>query len=165
MTDEAMRDRLIAMNWVYLVTTEDRPRVQSRILQVFDKQLISVESFVSAKLGDRVHMRVAGDTGACDGRRLEALLLHLEEVRSIRAFGGDTEKADALSVFHAACPRPEQAHLLAVLSAIGVTVTLVTPSHVTFCSAACALESEDFCENLGLRWPVSRCQGECEKCA
>jgi hypothetical protein len=124
-----------------------------------------VDSFVSAKLGNNVHMRVAGDTAACDGLRLEALLLHLEDVRSVRAIARDGEMPDALPLFHAACPQPEQVHLLEILAAIGASVSLVTPSHVTFYAEDGALEFEGIFENLGLRWPVIRCPGACEKCA
>lgn len=73
------------MQWIYLVTVEDRPRVQSRVLQVFDRQLITIETFVSVRIGGQVQMRIAGDTAACAGERLKALLLHLEDVLAVGA--------------------------------------------------------------------------------
>lgn len=84
------------MQWVYLVTAEDRPRVQSRVMQVFDKQLIALDTFVSERIGGQVRMRIGGDTAACAGERLKALLLHVEDVLAVRAMPGegDTELAE-----------------------------------------------------------------------
>lgn len=153
------------MHWVYLVTTEDRPRVQSRVLHVFDNQRISVELFVSVRLGNRVQMRVAGDTGACDGMRLKALLFDVEDVRAIHAIRPEEESLEAASIFHASCPPSEQAGLRDILHALGATVTIVSPSQITFKAWHRVVELEDAFQDLSFRWPIDRCPGACEKCA
>jgi hypothetical protein len=150
------------MNWIYLVTTDDRPRVQSRILQIFDKQMIAVSSFVSVRFGDQVYMRISGDTGACDGERLRALIQHLEDVRGIRAIPADDERPPYPRVFHAECARPQQRVLLEMLIAQGMNVHLVSPSHITFETIGSDAGVEEICETLKRHWPIERVPGEAE---
>ncbi len=57
--------------------------MQSRVLQVFDAQVISLTSFTSIRRDEDVSMRVCADIGARDGLRLRALLLRLSNVRSV----------------------------------------------------------------------------------
>ena len=83
------------MQWIYMVTAEDRPRVQSRVMQVFDRQLILVDTFVSVRFSGQVWMRIAGDTAACSGERLKALLLHLEDVLAVCALPSLDDKEHA----------------------------------------------------------------------
>jgi acetolactate synthase small subunit len=144
------------MNWLYLVTTEDRPRVQSRIMQVFDKQLISVDSFFAVKLGGQVYMRIAADTEACPGLRLKALLHRLEDVLAIRAIQTRDEGSRISSIFHASCARPEQVSLLETLLALGAAVTHVTPCNIVFEVVGHETEIEDIYQSLRLRWPLQK---------
>jgi len=148
------------MKWVYLVTTDDRPRVQSRILQIFDKQMITVSSFVSVRFGDQVHMRISGDPGACDGERLKALIEHLEDVRGVRAIPADDERPSATAVFHAECVRPQQPVLLEMLFAQGMYVQMVSSSHITFEALESDARADEIFETLSRHWRIERLPGE-----
>lgn len=73
------------MYWVFRVRVHQRPRVHARVLQVFDRQAIQLDSFTAHRMNDCVDIRIQADIGTCDGARLEALLLHLEDVVSVEA--------------------------------------------------------------------------------
>jgi acetolactate synthase small subunit len=142
------------MHWLYLVTADDRPRVHSRIMQVFDNQMISVQSFVSVKLGNAVHMRIFAETGACEGMRLKALLHRIEDVQTIKAVqdGGTQSKNAAL--FNVACGQSEQASLMDTLAALGAAVVLVSPCNIAFEAAGSDEEITGLRETLSRHWPV-----------
>ena len=118
------------MNWVYLVTTDDRPRVQSRVMQAFDKQLASIHSFVSVRLADEIQMCIFADPGLCGGPRMEVLLLHLEDVRAITAFEAEGNEELMLTLFNVVCRHQEQPLFVDALSVLGATVSLVNAAGV-----------------------------------
>jgi acetolactate synthase small subunit len=140
---------------MYLLTADDRPRVQSRILQVFDNQLICVDSFVSVRLGKEVYMRIFADTGDCDGMRLEALLNRLEDVQTISAVEAGT-KGKNTALFTVACPQREQPSLLDTLAALGAVVVLVTPTHIAFETAGSDEQNAGLIETLSHHWLVEQ---------
>ncbi len=143
------------MHWIYLLTADDRPRVQTRILQVLDNQRICVDSFVSARLGDEVYLRIFADTGECEGMRLKALLHRIEDVKTITAAeNGTGEKSTML--FTIACPQRERASLLDTLAALGAAVVLVTPTHIAFETAGSDEENARLRETLSHHWPVEQ---------
>jgi acetolactate synthase small subunit len=143
------------MHWIYLLTADDRPRVQSRILQVFDNQLICVDSFVSVRLGNEIYARVFADTGECEGMRLKALLHRIEDVQAIRAVQAGTE-GNNTALYSVLCPQREQASLRNALAALGAAVVLVTPSHITFEASGSDEENAGLREKLNHHWPVEQ---------
>ncbi len=143
------------MYWIYLLTADDRPRVQSRILQVLDNQRIRVDSFVSVRLGNEVYVRIFADTGECEGMRLKALLHRIEDVKTISASqNGAGEKSTAL--FTIACSQRERASLLDTLAALGAAVVLVTPTHIAFETAGSDEQNSVLKETLSHHWPVEQ---------
>jgi hypothetical protein len=148
------------MNWVYLITADDRPRIQSRVMQIFDRQMISILSYASMKLGEQVNMRVCGDIGSCEGSRIAAQILHLEEVRAVRAFsaGGAAGQAvtQAATLFNVVCDRSGQAALLDTLAAIGAEVVLVNSSRVAFEVVGSEMDVAELYERLRRHWPIDK---------
>jgi acetolactate synthase small subunit len=144
------------MNWLYLVRADDRPRIQSRVMQIFDHQRISILSFASMKLGEQISMRICGDIGLCDGQRIAALILHLEDVRGIRAFPAEDATAQTVTLFSVACERSGQAALLDTLAAVGATVILVNPSHIDFEAVGSEMEMAELYETLQCYWEIDK---------
>jgi acetolactate synthase small subunit len=144
------------MNWIYLVRADDRPRIQSRIMQIFDHQRISILSFASMKLGEQISMRICGDIGSCEGLRIAALILHLEDVRGIRAFPAEDTAAQTVTLFSVACERSGQGALLDTLAAVGATVILVNSSHIAFEAAGSGMEMAELYETLRYYWEIDK---------
>ena len=82
------------MKYLYLIHASPGSRVQSRVLQVFDRQMAAVTSFLSVMMDGEVYMRVCAEGGNRECLHVEAMLLQLEDVCAVRAFPVD-EHEDA----------------------------------------------------------------------
>jgi len=79
------------MMQIYLATFDDIPRMESRVMRIFDHQGISVASFTAMRADGKIHMSIVADAGSCGESRLTALLLHLEGACGLRSLGLETE--------------------------------------------------------------------------
>lgn len=68
------------MHCVFRIQARHGARIQSRVLQVFDAQVITLESFTSIRVKEKISMKICADVGSCEGGRLKALLLRLPNV-------------------------------------------------------------------------------------
>jgi hypothetical protein len=142
------------MNWIYLVKADYYPRVQSRIFQILDKQMVTVSYFTSVKTGSELRLRIDADAGLCGGPRLAALILRLEGIRSARAIEHVDRTAELTRRFQIANIVSEQSGLLDLLRAMGANVTLVTPTHIDFEGAGGSGEIEEIIEVLRSYRPI-----------
>ena len=120
------------MNWLYLITAFNQPRVQSRIMQILDKQAVRVEAFASVRMGDEIHISILGDSGVCDWTRLKALMHGVEEVLEIRVMQPEDAAGIGRKQFSIACERERQSFLVKALGALGVAIVCVSRSCVVF---------------------------------
>jgi hypothetical protein len=62
------------MHWTYKITAQARPRVLMRLAQLFDQQLVAIQSCHLVTIDDRLEIIIAIDTDAELAHRLHAKL-------------------------------------------------------------------------------------------
>lgn len=143
------------MQWLYLITADNRPRVQLRILTTFEQQRIPILSFVAVRLGEEICMRIDADVGACDGHRVQALLYRNEDVLAIRAIA-EGDSAPVMAAYCVVCEEPNQIRLLQVLVGLGASINHVSDAQVVFELEGSDSELEAIEQRLQRYWPVER---------
>jgi hypothetical protein len=143
------------MQGMYLITADDRPRVRSRILMIFDQQRIAILSFIAVRLGEEICMRIDADIDACDGRRVQALLYRNEDVQTIRAVVAE-DRAQSVASYYAVCEGESQMRLLQVLAGLGAIVTLINDGQIVFEVEGGESELLEMEQRLMRYWPIER---------
>ena len=155
------------MDWTFFVTMEDRPRVQSRLMHVFDKQLIAPHVFQSVRLGEQVFLRIRCNPGHCDGVRLKALILELEDVREVCASSDDSARLQERLLLQVAYDDADRRPLLEVLSAVGAEILSWHRRGVVFELRSDVDNVVRACGQLGKFWKIDKIEGvrdELETC-
>lgn len=120
------------MEWMFLVTASNRPRVESRVLQVLDHHLVTVQSFSSTRTGNEMRISLTLETDKANAVRSRDLLLRLQDVQSVDSFASTDGLCQRLAIFKVLCDQESRLPLLQVVASIGAHVLAVRPEWVAF---------------------------------
>lgn len=120
------------MERMFLITASNRPRLESRILQVLDHHAVPVESFSSMRLGDEARVTFMAELDDDSARRTCDLLRRLHDVHSIDCFAYQDGFCRTLAMFRILCDQESRLPLLQVISSMGAQVVAVRPDWVAF---------------------------------
>ncbi|MGB8480012.1 MAG: hypothetical protein WCE63_14450 [Acidobacteriaceae bacterium] len=120
------------MERMFLITTSNRVRVESRILQVLDHHMVPVQSFSSMRLGDEARVTFMAELDDDAVRRTCDMLRRLHDVQSIDCFAYQDGFCRTLAMFRILCDQESRLPLLQVISSMGAQVVAVRPDWVAF---------------------------------
>jgi acetolactate synthase small subunit len=120
------------MEWMFLVTANNRVRVESRILQVLDHHMVAVQSFASMRIGNQVRISFTAAVDEASAIRTGDLLRKLQDVQSVDSFAGQDGLCRTLALFKVLCDHESRLALLQIVSSLGAQVVAVRPDWVTF---------------------------------
>ncbi len=101
------------MERMFLITTSNRVRVESRILQVLDHHAVPVESFSSMRLGDEARVTFMAKLDEDVARRTCDMLRRLQDVQSIDCFAYQEGFCRTLAMFRILCDQESRLPLAA----------------------------------------------------
>ena len=143
------------MQWLYLITADNRPRVQLRILTIFEQQRIPILSYVAVRLGQEICIRIDVEAVACDDHRVRALLYRNEDILAIRAIA-EGDSASVAVAFCVVCEEANQIRLLQVLVGLGASINYVSDAQIVFEFEGSESEVQAIEQRLQGYWPVER---------
>lgn len=120
------------MEWMFLITACNRPRLESRILQVLDHHMISVQSFASVRAGNEVRVSFVADIDPPNAARTSDLLRKLPDVQFVDSFANQDGLCRTLALFKVLCDQESRLPLLQVISSLGAQVVSIRPEWVAF---------------------------------
>jgi len=120
------------MEWMFLVATSRRDRVESRILQVLDHHMVPMRSFSSARIGAEIRISFIADADEASARRTGDLLRKARDVQTVEVFAAGEALCRTVALFKVFCDQDSRLPLLQVVSSLGAQVVTVRPSSVTF---------------------------------
>lgn len=120
------------MQRMFLITTSNRVRIESRILQVLDHHAVPLESFSCIRLGDEARVTFMAALDDQDARRTCDMLRRLQDVHSIDCFEYQDGFCRTLALFRILCDQESRLPLLQVISSMGAQVVAVRPNWVAF---------------------------------
>ena len=144
------------MTWQYRIIALDRPRVQSRVMQVFDHQLITIKHLTSLQLGSEILMHCSVVVEESKGARMKALLLRLQEVRSVSATCGAEQATTAATICRANCNRSGQQSLLPALASLNAVILGLDATGLEFEIVGSEAERAEIYDLLKGYWAIER---------
>ena len=120
------------MEWMFLITAHNRVRVESRILQVLDHHLISLQSFASMRVGAELRVNFIAEIDQAGAIRTANLLRRLQDVQCVDLFENQEGLCRTLALFKVLCDQESRLPLLQVISSLGAAVITVRPEWVAF---------------------------------
>ncbi len=120
------------MEWMFLVTACNRARVESRIFQVLDHHMVSVQSFASMRVGNELRVSFKAEINRHDAVRASDLLRKLQDVRHVDSFANQDGLCQTLALIKVLCDQESRLPLLQVISSLGAEVVSIRPEWVTF---------------------------------
>lgn len=120
------------MEWMFVITAYNRARVESRILQVLDHHMISVQSFASMRVGAELRVNFIADIDRASAIRTADLLRKLQDVQCVDSFANQDGLCRTLALFKVLCDQESRLPLLQVVSSLGAAVVAVRPEWVAF---------------------------------
>ncbi len=113
------------MEWTFLLTTDNQPRVQSRILRILDHHQVTIQSIASFQVGDGLRVSFAVHAEPEKARRIEMLVRKLQDIRTVEAFPADTGLTRTIALFKIMCDQLTRLTVLQVVAALEVRVLTV----------------------------------------
>lgn len=120
------------MEWMFLISTNRRERVESRILQVLDHHMVPMRSFSSARIGAEIRISFIVETDEANALRTAHLLRKARDVQKVEVFAADNALCRTVALFKVLCDQESRLPLLQVVSSLGAQVIAVRPDSVTF---------------------------------
>ncbi len=120
------------MEWMFLVTASHRTRVESRVLQVLEHHMVSLQSFSSVRVAGQIRVTFIAEIDNAGAVRTSDLLRKLQDVQSVDSFVHNDGLCRTLALFKVLCDHESRLPLLQVISSLGAQVVAVRPDWVTF---------------------------------
>ncbi len=120
------------MEWMFLITACNRPRLESRILQVLDHHMIFAQSFASVRAGNEVRVSFMAEIDPSNAARTSDLLRKLPDVQFVDSFAHQDGLCRTLALFKVLCDQESRLPLLQVISSLGAQVVSIRPEWVAF---------------------------------
>jgi hypothetical protein len=95
------------MQWMLLLKSAYRPRVESTILQVLDHFMVDMESFSSMRMAHHLWITLVFRTEQVQAERVRGRLGKLQDIKHIqiyREFSVDVRRSKAVPLGHPAMP-------------------------------------------------------------
>jgi acetolactate synthase small subunit len=121
-----------AMEWMFLVTSRNRARVEARVLQVLEHHMTSLQSFAAMRIGNEVRITFIVDTEPGGAIRIRELLNKLQDVDSVDSFAMNDGMCQTLALFKVLCDQESRLPLLQVISSVGAQVVAMRPDSIAF---------------------------------
>lgn len=115
------------MEWTFLLTMDNQPRVQSRILRILDHHQVAIQSFASFQVGDELRVSFVIHAEPEKARRIEMHVRKLQDIRTVEAFTADTGLTRTIALFKIMCDQQTRLTVLQVVAALEVRVLTVQP--------------------------------------
>jgi acetolactate synthase small subunit len=120
------------MKWSFLAQAEDQGRMTARVLQVLDRQLVSIESFSLAKLDGRTFLSFLVEADEKLVGRVQALLRKIEGMDSVMVIAEAGVLRRMIALFRVRCDIFDRNELLHFISALGARALMIRPLWVAF---------------------------------
>lgn len=121
------------MEWMFILTAFNRPRVESRLLQVLDSHAIVLQSFSAIRSGGELHVSFLSPLDRAAALRTAHLLRKLHDVQSIDVFESANGLCRTLALFRVLCDQESRLPLLQVIGSLDAKVVVaIRPDSVTF---------------------------------
>ncbi len=120
------------MEAMFLVTACNRARVESRIFQVLDHQMVSVQSFASMRVEDEIRVSFTAQVDQRSAMRISDLLRRLQDVRCVDSFAHQDGLCRTVALIKVLCDQESRLPLLQVISSLSAEVVSIRPDWVAF---------------------------------
>lgn len=74
------------MQWKFVVTAADKPRVQARVLGILDHHMVRLGSFSSTVMTNTIRMSFDIEADTTKAHRIESVLQKLQDIRSVNTY-------------------------------------------------------------------------------
>jgi acetolactate synthase small subunit len=120
------------MKWSFLAQFEDHGRMQARVLQILDRQMVSVECFSLAKLDGRIFLSFVVEADEGPATRVEAQLRKVQGVDSVVLMEETATVQRMIAQFRVHCDISDRAELLHFIQALDARALMIRPLWVAF---------------------------------
>ncbi|MGC1780940.1 MAG: hypothetical protein WA708_00305 [Acidobacteriaceae bacterium] len=120
------------MEWMFLVASRNRARVEARVLQVLEHHVTCLQSFAAMRIGNEVRITFVVDAEPGGAIRTRELLNKLQDVDSVDSFPMADGICQTLALFKVLCDQESRLPLLQVISSVGAQVVAMRPDSVAF---------------------------------
>jgi acetolactate synthase-1/3 small subunit len=120
------------MEWMFLLTAFNRPRVESRLMQVLDHHAVTLHAFSAIRSGDELRISFISPLDRAGALRTAHLLRKLHDVQSVDVFESADGLCRTLALFKVLCDQESRLPLLQVIGSLGAQVVAIRPDSVAF---------------------------------
>jgi acetolactate synthase small subunit len=120
------------MRWCFFVQMDDCGRMQSRVLQVTDHMMVSVENFSSTKLDERFFLSFTVKGDDKQAGRIESLLRKIHGVRSVEVIPEIAANQRMIALLRVRCDISERDEILHFIAAIAARTIMIRPLWLAF---------------------------------
>ena len=120
------------MQWMLLLKSAYRPRVESTILQVLDQFMVDMESFSSMRMAHDLWITLVFRTEQVQTERIRGRLGKLQDIKHIQIYRGEQAIVQTTAVIKIWCDQESRLPILQVLSSIEAHVLAMTSFWMAF---------------------------------
>ncbi len=120
------------MRWCFFAQMDDCGRMQSRVFQIMDHMLISIESFSSAKLDACIFLTFVVVADDKQAGRIESLLRKIYGIRFVQALPETATMQRMIALLRVRCDISERDEVLHFITAMGGRTIMIRPLWVAF---------------------------------
>lgn len=120
------------MQWMLLLKSAYRPRVESRVLQVLDHFMADVESFSSMRMAHDLWIALVFRTETAQAERIRGWLGKLQDIKRLQMYRGEQAILQTTAVIRIWCDQESRLPILQVLSSIEAHVLVMTSFWMAF---------------------------------
>lgn len=120
------------MRWCFWTQMEDLGRMPARVLQVFDRMQVPVDSISSSRLDGRIFLTCVAEADDLQAARLEALLHKIEGMESVRRLAESAANPRQIALFRILCDITDRADVLHFITALNARTLAIRPRWVAF---------------------------------
>jgi acetolactate synthase small subunit len=120
------------MQWMLLLKSAYRPRVESTILQVLDHFMVDMESFSSMRMAHDLWITLVFRTEQVQAEQIRGRLGQLENIKRLQIYRGEQPIIQTTAVIKIWCDQESRLPILQVLSSIEAHVLAMTSFWMAF---------------------------------
>lgn len=120
------------MRWCFWTQMEDLGRMESRVLQVFDRLQAAIVTLSCVKLDGHIFLSGVIEADETQGDRVERLLRKIYGMESAKVVPETASLQRTIALLRILCDVTERAEVLQFVNAVGGRVVMVRPMWVAF---------------------------------
>jgi acetolactate synthase small subunit len=131
------------MRWCFVLQCEDQVRMQSRVLQIVDSQLLAVNFYSVTRLEGKLFMNFVVEADERQAYRIESLLYKIHGMGSIERQADTGAMPRVVALLRVRCDISKRNELLHFIGAFSARVLMIRPLWLCFEIAGTPAEVED----------------------